>query len=128
VPRTGLVGDSGSHVRVALIGCSGLLGDIIGQAVAAQPELDVVAELDSPPPETELPDIDADIVVWNNADEDSIARWLAGLSQRQPRVLATLVDGHEAALWELTPHRSELGALSPQTLVETIRDTRAARS
>ena len=128
MPRTGLVGDSGSHVRVALIGCSGLLGDIIGQAVAAQPELEVVAELDSPPPETELPDIDADIVVWNNADEESIARWLAGLSQRQPRVLATLVDGHEAALWELTPHRSELGALSPQTLVETIRDTRAARS
>ena len=27
----------------------------------------------------------------------------------------------DASLWELTPHRTELGALSPGSLVETIR-------
>ncbi|WP_156752311.1 hypothetical protein [Mycobacterium sp. ACS1612] len=119
---------SGSHVRVALVGCSGLLGDIIGQTVAAQPDLDVVAELASPGREGTLPEVDADIVVWNNADEEIIAQWLAGPSRRVPRVLATLVDGQQAALWELTPHRTELGALSPDTLIQTIHDTGAAPS
>lgn len=119
---------SGSHVRVALVGCSGLLGDIIGQTVAAQPDLDIVAKLDSPGREDRLPELDADIVVWNNADEKTIAGWLAGPSRRSPRVLATLVDGQQAALWELTPHRTELGALSPHTLIQTIFNTGAAQS
>jgi hypothetical protein len=35
--------------------------------------------------------------------------------------LATTTDGQAAALWQLIPHRVELGALSPQTLVNTIR-------
>jgi hypothetical protein len=110
------------HVRVALIGCSGLLGSIIDDALAAQPDLDVVADLDPPSPDEALPDLDADLVLWNNADETRVAQWLGTLSSRcGPRVLATLGDGRDASLWELTPRRTDLGALSPGTLVETIR-------
>lgn len=107
-------------VRVALIGCSGLLGNIIGDTLAAQPDLTVVANLDATGPDQALPDVD--LVVWNNADETRVAEWLGVVSSRcGPRVLATLGDGRDASLWELTPHRTELGALSPVTLVETIR-------
>jgi hypothetical protein len=110
------------QVRVALIGCSGLLGSIIGDALAAQPDLDVVADLDPPSADEALPDVDADLVLWNNADETRVAQWLDTMSSRSgPRVLATLGDGRDASLWELTPHRTELGALSPGTLVDTIR-------
>ncbi len=110
------------HVRVALIGCSGLLGSIIDDALAAHPDLDVVADLSQPSPDEALPDVEADLVLWNNADETRVAQWLGTLSSRcGPRVLATLGDGRDASLWELTPRRTDLGALSPGTLVETIR-------
>jgi hypothetical protein len=36
-------------------------------------------------------------------------------------VLATLGDGRTASLWQLTPQRTDLGALSPAVLVEAIR-------
>lgn len=110
----------GEPVRVALIGCSGLLGEIIGQAVAAQPDVDVVADLAEPTDGASLADVGADIVLWNNADESAIAAWLSELSSHEPRVLATLGDGRDAALWELTPHRTELGPLSPAALVQII--------
>lgn len=117
-------GDLTTPVRVALIDCSGLLGDIIEQTVVAQPDLCVVAELATSELNETLADLDADIVVWNDADEPRIARWLTELSRRSgPRVLATIGDGRDASLWRLTPRRTELGALSPSSLVETIRNT-----
>ncbi len=118
-----------STVRLALIGCTGLLGDIIRQTLTREPDLDVVAQLTTPGPDLDLSQFDADIVLWNGAEEDRIARWLTGLTYRRtPRVLATLTDGQRAALWELTPRRIELGAMSPQSLIRTIRDNRVGRS
>ena len=106
------------RVRVALVGCTGLLGDIIGRTVAAQPEVDVIGDF----PSGELPAPDAaDLVVWNDADEREVASWLLAL-RREPRVLATAGDGRDAALWQLAPHRALLGALSPTTLAEALAD------
>jgi hypothetical protein len=108
-------------VRVALIGCTGLLGDVISETLAGQPEVDVVAELAPPAGDQALPELDADLVLWNNADESRVADWLDRLAQGTgPRVLATVGDGRHASLWELVPRRTELGALSPSTLVETV--------
>lgn len=113
-------------VRVALIGCTGLLGDIIGQTVAAEPDFEVVADLPSFDVAGPLPDIDADILLWNNADESLLSQWLDELSSRcGTRVLATHADGREASLWELTQCRTDLGALAPATLAETIRASQA---
>jgi hypothetical protein len=113
---------------VALIGCTGLLGDIIRETLSGEPDLDVVVQLTTPDLSLDLSQIDVDIVVWNDADEDRIAQWLTGLTlQRSPRVLTTLTDGQQAALWQLTPHRIELGALSPHTLIETIRHSAAGQ-
>lgn len=124
--RCGRMGDSsveaGMHLRVALVGCSGLLGDIIGETLEAQPDLEVVAELDSFATDDDLILVAPDLVVWNNADDSWVARWLSEVSNRcGPRVLATVGDGRDASLWELVPQRNALGALSPTTLVEAIR-------
>jgi hypothetical protein len=114
------VGDShAARVRVVLVGCTGLLGDIISNAVTEDPSIEVVARIDAP----RLADdrsIEADLLVWNNADETEVSRWLSDV-HAAPRVLATVGDGRDAALWELAPQRTELGELSPAALVETIR-------
>jgi hypothetical protein len=116
-----------SSIRVALIGCTGLLGDVICQTVTTEPDIDVVAELMTPALDLDISAVDADVVLWNDADEPEIAAWLSTSGKQSPRVLATMSDGQQAALWELTPRRIELGALSPQTLVQTIRDSAARR-
>jgi hypothetical protein len=105
------------RVRVALIGCSGLLGDIIGKAIGADPLIEVVARID--PITVGNQTIDADLVLWHNADEAQVASWLRDV-HGTPRVLATVGDGRAAALWELAPHRTELGEQSPAVLVQTI--------
>ncbi|MDQ4054017.1 MAG: hypothetical protein M3237_15130 [Actinomycetota bacterium] len=109
-------------MRVALVGCSGLLGDIIGQAVADDPGLEVVAEIGSAEfVAAGLGSVEADIVLWNRADESRLWTWLKAAAGRGPRVLATLGDGRDASLWELTPRRTELGDLSPTSLCEALR-------
>jgi hypothetical protein len=112
---------SDEPTRIALVGCSGLLGDIIGQVVGAEPDLVVVADLD-PGPQELLPPIDADLVLWNDHDESRAAEWLSRVGKRScPRVLVTVYDGRDASLWQLVPRRTALGSLSPTTLLETIR-------
>jgi hypothetical protein len=114
--------ESRARLRVVLVGCTGLLGDIIGRAVASEADLDVVAQLPAPQAAEALPMLEADLVLWDDADEDRVAQWLSQRSHRHcPRVLTTVYDGRVASLWELVPRRTELGALSPATLVETIR-------
>jgi hypothetical protein len=111
--------DDEVKIRVALVGCTGLLGDIIGKAVAAQPDIEVVAEL---PVGDVVPDVDADLLLWNNADEPRLEQWLHAIGARcAPRVLTILGDGRRTLLWGLAPHRVELGASSVATLVETVR-------
>jgi hypothetical protein len=119
------VNDATSPLLVALIGRPGLLGDVIYGTLAAEPDLVVVAELASAPNDLDLAGFGADVVVWNGADELRIAQWLNRYAQGPgPRVLAITNDGQQGALWELTPHRVDLGALSPRSLVETIREIR----
>ena len=64
--------------------------------------------------------IDADLILWHNANEAEVSR-LMGTGHTVPRVLATVADGRDASLWQLKPHRTELGAVSPSVLVDTIR-------
>jgi hypothetical protein len=109
------------QLRVALVGCSGVLGDIIRTTVDHQPDMEIVADLDAIPVDGSL-SVASDLMVWNNADELRIERWLRETAEPcGPRILATLGDGRDAALWELAPHRAPLGAPSPDALVETIR-------
>lgn len=109
-------------MRVVLVGWHGLLGDIVASTLASDPDVEVVATLAAGPLDPDLDAVRADVVLWNEADEASVARWLGALRQRcVPRVLATSGDGRMASLWELTPQRSELGDLSPSALLDALR-------
>ncbi len=113
--------ESPARVRVVLIGCTGLLGDIISKAIHRAPSIDVVTEIDdSALSSADAQHIDADLILWHNADEAEVSRWM-GAGHAVPRVLATVADGRDASLWQLKPHRTELGAVSPSVLVDTIR-------
>lgn len=110
------------RLRVALVGCSGLLGDIISHAVSHEIDLVVVADLPLPRSADELPSLEADVVLWNESEGVRCPEWLSLLGRGAcPPVLATHYDGQVASLWELVPQRTDLGTLSPTTLVETIR-------
>lgn len=110
-----------SLVRVALVDCAGLLGDIIRQAIAAEPDFEVVADISTSGTTDPLLDVGADILVWNNADETHLADRLEVIARRcGARVLATHADGRSAALWEVVAQRSPLASLSPSTIVEMV--------
>ncbi|MEP6816104.1 MAG: hypothetical protein ABI873_11185 [Marmoricola sp.] len=116
-------------MRVALVGYSGLLGDIIGRAISEDPELEVVADIDSAELiATGLNVADADILLWNGADESRLWTWLKAAAGRGPRILTTHGDGRHVLLWELAPQRTELGALSPTSLREALRGPAAGGS
>jgi hypothetical protein len=111
-------------LRVVLVNCEGFLGDIIKRAVLDAPDLDIVATLAPDNPGVVNLSVDADLVLWNDAEETRLERLVASAAHKHaPRILATLRDGRDAALWELVPQRTSLGMLSPSSLVETIRGT-----
>ena len=106
---------------VMLIGCTGVLGDIITWAVEAEPDIAVVNAIE-PPGELGLARVDVDVVLWNNADEESLVKWFTRRARRcAPRILDTVADGRRTSLWELSTRRVELGELSPTSLVDSIR-------
>jgi hypothetical protein len=108
-------------VRVSLVGCSGVLGDIIRTTLGNQPDIVVVDDLESIPAGGTL-SVQADVLVWNNADESRVERLLLDAAPPYgPRVLATLGDGRDSAFWELAPRRTPLGPPSPDALVQSIR-------
>lgn len=118
-------------VRICLVGCTGLLGDIIVDAVDRDPQIAVVANVGTRSDLQDLADTgqvldEVDLVVWNCADESQVSGWL-DTSSHGPRVLAAVEDGRQAALWELAPRRTALGWLSPPLLTEVIR-TRGHRA
>jgi hypothetical protein len=113
-------------LRVVLVGCTGLVGDLIERAVRQRPEIAVVARLAS---SCGIAGIDAeasagvDVVVWHDAAEAEVSAWLEA-RRTAPVVLATIDDGRGASLWELVPQRHGLGALSVSILTDTICSAR----
>jgi hypothetical protein len=113
--------DPGRTLRVSLVGCSGVLGDIIRTTLGDQPDMVVVEDVESIPADGGL-SVASDVLVWNNADEARVELLLRDQSERRgPRVLATLGDGRDSAFWELAPRRTPLGPPSPAALVQSIR-------
>jgi hypothetical protein len=119
-------GDGGDRIRVALVGCSGVLGDIIRRVVREAPDLYVVTEAAVYPTDGAVVPGDVDVVFWNNAEEEQLQRLLASSADAlQPPVLTALDDGRNAVLWRLIPHRTPLGVLSSASLVDWIRSAAA---
>jgi hypothetical protein len=114
----------GQPIRVALVECGGLVGDLIRHTVSGQVDISVVADL---PVEDDLrrvvsesrPDI---VICYPSSGDDFLGGNVAFFTPCPPaKVLAALERGRVGALWQLRPARTEFRELSPALLLDTIR-------
>jgi len=108
-----------SNIRVLLEDVPELVRDFLKQAISSQPDMELFQGfVESVAVEPAAPDVV--VVATQRADDvQSVLRILA----RWPRseVLMITVDGRQAALFQLTPHRTELREMSPAELTNAIR-------
>jgi DNA-binding NarL/FixJ family response regulator len=105
-----------------------ILRDIVVQAVADEPDLEIVAlEEHGAALRHTVESSRADFVI---AGADYDFREVAQVLEERPRLRVLAVAGHgrEAFLYELRPTRTPLGEVSPRTIVEAIRRARYATS
>jgi hypothetical protein len=112
-----------SAVRIVLVGMPRLLQEITRDVIAAESWADVVGEYDLPVSLREaVRSSSANVVVVRDGpDVEGQANDLL-TSSRTVGVLAISGDGREAALYELRPNRRPLGEVSPERLVDAIRN------
>jgi hypothetical protein len=108
---------------VLLVGCTGLLGGVFVDTVKRAGDIDVVSQLVSP---KGLPgavqELRPDVVIWNNADEELLARSAAAFGcAYSTKFIAIVNDGRTSSLWELRKQRTPLVELSPPLLLSSIR-------
>jgi hypothetical protein len=107
--------------RVLIQDVPAMLRDIVHEAIASQPDMMLLREaLPEGVQHWRRPDPDVVIVATENIkDESGLAEWL----NRWPRarLLVIEVSGRESVIYELRPHATPLGAISPDELVAMIR-------
>ncbi|WP_428338563.1 hypothetical protein [Mycobacterium sp.] len=111
--------------RVALVACSGILGDLIRQSVSAAADLAVIEDLHTDEMATlsaSMRRIRPDVVVWQLQNEPSLADHPEFFGADSGfAVLAVVNDGRRGSLWRLRPHRTAVDPLSIDGLVGAIR-------
>lgn len=113
-------------IRILLAGMPRLMSDIVEVGLGEQPDMEIVAVLDSlllaAAAEAERPDI---VVIGVEGVDlpPECGPLLAALPQT--RILGIRRDGAEAALYELRPQRVSLGAVSPAELPALLRSVAA---
>lgn len=112
-------------VRILLIDMPLMLRDIIGSALRAEPDMVVVGEL--PDTAADLDDVDsrdARVLIFGTRKEPAKGVTALDLVERRRDTVALAVsaDGRRSVLYELRPCEVELGELSSERLVQTIRE------
>lgn len=113
------------ELRVALLGCTGLLGGVIRELLSVLPDVELVGDLASAPAgefSSQVHQLRPDVVVWRLDDDEMLADHPEFFgAEHAITVLAVHGDGETGTLWRLRPHRAELGVLGPSTLAAAIR-------
>jgi DNA-binding NarL/FixJ family response regulator len=110
------------RTRIVLVDMSPLLRDIVRNAIAHEPDLEVVAEHDGNVDlETAVERGGADFVILGSEVTAHTTAASLVASNCRVRALELQDDGREGVLYEFRPHRVALGELSPDTLLRTIR-------
>jgi DNA-binding NarL/FixJ family response regulator len=97
-----------------------MLLDIVGAALKAQPDMEVVEAAPGANSLLQFADRSRPDVVIIGADDPNIAHELV-MSLPRLKVLAVTGSDSDASLYELRPQRVQLGAVTPRILVEEIR-------
>jgi DNA-binding NarL/FixJ family response regulator len=118
------------RTRILLAGMPPLLRDIVEDAVAKQPDMDVLGHFSEGDDLAQsLKEVAVDVVIVGARQPDDFA--LADQCLRaspRVRVLVIANSGRNATMYEMRPHRVSLGDVSPEMLVAAIRAERAAYS
>lgn len=103
-----------------------MLGDIVRTVVESQPDMTLLRDSfrSADPASWRRPDPDVVVLSTEHIDtalnvSESLNRWPGA------RILVIEVSGEHTMLYELRPHATPLGALSPEQLVQTIRGENA---
>jgi hypothetical protein len=106
-----------------------MLSDIVKE-ILDEPDIHVAAEFPLPFEGTQVRDIvgaGPDVVILNTS-EGGLPPAARALLARQPhaKVLAMRNDGRQTSLYELRPHETDLGQISPETLLQAVRTVHTA--
>jgi DNA-binding NarL/FixJ family response regulator len=111
-----------SNIRVLIRDAPTMLRDILEQAIASEPDMEVIPEPVVPAPRPAGQPKAPDVVIAGMSGSDAVegARTLLG---RWPssHVLMITARGQKVLRYELLPRGVDLGELSPEQLVQAIR-------
>lgn len=115
-------------IHVVVSELTGMLRDIVTETLEAAPDIAVTVVL---PPDSIVATVDAieadvAILAGDPGGLPALGRELLG-RHSWLRVMAIRSDGGETSLYELRPFECRLGEISPATLLDAVRRTRAAR-
>jgi hypothetical protein len=112
-------------IRVLLIRMPRILRDLLADVLGSESDIQIVADVLSPRDVTtdDLARMQPDVVIVG-PDAKEPARTCLEMLGRTPRLklLALERKGREFSIYELRPVRTKLGALSPTTLIASIRN------
>lgn len=110
------------RIRVRIAEMPGVLRDLVESVVAAQPDLQIVANGSTDPSIESEAVPPADVIVVGVDTIDKVTAFTDRLyAYPHQRVLALALDGRHAVAYELRPHITELGEISPDGLLAAIR-------
>jgi len=118
------------RIRILLVGIPRMLSDIISDAVAREPDMEIVG---APPDDGRLvsaaTQLGAEVVVARLSGL-GLSPDVGMLFDAHPRiqVLGVADDGRSTFLYQMRPQRTLLGALSPQELAAAVRAACEARA
>ena len=109
-----------SKIRVLIRDTPTMLRDILEQAIASQPDIEVILEPSAPAPADQQASPDVVVVDVSDSDPSEGAR---ALLFRWPSSHALMITarGHKVVKYELEPRNVDLGEMSPDQLVQAIR-------
>ena len=114
-------------INVVLVGTTGMVSDIV-KGILDEPDIRLAAELPlDQSVVSKVVEACADVVILSTNDR-SLPPTVRQLLGEQPRakVLTIRDDGRTTSLYELRPHETDLGQVSPETLLAAVRTARTA--
>jgi hypothetical protein len=122
LPDTRVIVDA-SSIRVLLVDMPRMLRDIVAMVVRAEPDLELVGEVDDPEAlaarmRRTRPDL---VIAGAHPALEQMSHQLLGDYPRL-RILEVETEGRRGYLYELFPRRRRLGELSPGSLLAVARE------
>jgi chemotaxis response regulator CheB len=118
------------RIQILLVDMPLLLRELIEEAVAAQPDMNVVATVPEPDALVEATrEARPDFVLFGVTPEEAVSfpKACVALLDENPRARALGIEHVEgqAILYELRPGRTEIGEVAPEDIVAVIREAAA---